>query len=421
PTHVYDKKLSSGELSLDINQQAVVKCLDAFYEDVINYKHQIGGDSPFSGNKKYTESPLGMYLYGGVGCGKTMLMDMFYNIVDIDKSRKKRVHFHEFMLDVHKQIFIQKQKTAQEGFNLNRSQPYDPIAPVAFDISRQVTLLCFDEFQVTDIADAMILKRLFFHLWKNGVVIFATSNRRPDDLYKNGLQRFHFLPFISLLKANCRIINLSSIDYRRLAIPADGDTYFSATECNTKYQMDKAYDELVSRSAGVEEKRTIEVMGRFLTFEKTCGDILDTTFQDLCARPLGAVDYLEICRNFRVVLIRDIPQMSLTMRSETRRFITLIDTLYDNNVKAIFSAETGLDDLFVAGGITEEDKHNMRVIIGDLNIKKGSRDELASLFTGEEETFAFDRVVSRIMDMRSASYWMKDQPINEPTQRAARS
>ena len=345
-----------------------------------------------------------------------MLMDLFHESCTVEN--KKRIHFHQFMLDVHKRIHAVKQSMGAKNFNLNRSQPYDPIGPVAREISSETTLLCFDEFEVTDIADAMILKCLFYHLWQNGVVVFATSNRKPDDLYKNGLQRFHFLPFIPMLQENCVPVNINSIDYRRMAMPAEGDTYFSASECDIKYEMDRVYEELVSRSNGVEGVKHIEVLGRTLTFERTCGRILDTTFHELCVKPLGAVDYLELCKNFDIFLLRDIPCITLEKRSEARRFITLIDMFYDQRVKVIFSAEASLHNLFKGGELSEYDKHHAKVMIGDLNIQQGDSNETASIFTGEEELFAFERAISRIMEMCTAAYWSETVPPNAPSNRA---
>jgi len=429
PSAIYNHKISTGELRPDPNQQAVVEHLQLFYERVRGYENESAGGGGLvsklfgvfgkssasttmqSGKreeiKKFTNSPFGLYLYGGVGCGKTMLMDLFYDTCELDL--KSRVHFHEFMHDIHKRIHQVKQAMGVKNFNLNRSQPYDPIAPVASEIGKETSLLCFDEFQVTDIADAMIIKRLFSHLWQNGVIVFATSNRKPDDLYKNGLQRIHFLPFIPLLKANCDVVNMDSIDYRMLkgASTVADRTYFAATDCNTKYEMDRMYEELVSRETSAHEgPQRIEILGRTLNFDKTCGLILDVTFSELCSRPLGAADYLQIARTFSTILLRDVPRLSLGKRSETRRFITLIDTLYDNHTHVIFSAERRLEDMFDTGEMTSEyDKHHTRVLIGDLDIKVGESNEKASLFTGEEELFAFERTRSRMTEMGSAPYW----------------
>ena len=426
PTELYDRRLQNGDLRPDGNQRVVVEHFQNLHDALARYTVRRPGALTVMKQKiadwrikyaasgrrsaprecfavKMTDAPLGLYVFGGVGCGKTMLMDLFHETCL--SHRKRRVHFHQFMLDIHRRIHKVKQSMAVEGFNLNRSQPYDPIAPVAKAISEETLLLCFDEYQVTDIADAMILKRLFSHLWKNGVVVVATSNRRPDDLYKNGLQRIHFLPFIPMLKANCKVVNIDSIDYRKLRTSLQGFTYFSAADCDAKYEMDKAYEELVSREVGEEGRQQIEVLGRTLTFEKTCGRIVDTTFDDLCNKPLGAVDYLEICRNFDVILIRDIPCISLEHRTSARRFITLIDMLYDNHIKVLFSAETQLSKLFLKGDMTEYDKHHERVLLGDLNIQAPDNHETASIFTGEEELFAFERVTSRMMEMNTAAYW----------------
>ncbi|KAM6954100.1 lactation elevated protein 1 homolog B-like [Aplochiton taeniatus] len=340
----------------------------------------------------------GFYIHGAVGTGKTMIMDMFFS--HVENSRKKRVHFNGFMLDIHKRIHRRKQSLPKR--RLGKMFTYDPISPVAMEISNETCLLCFDEFQVTDIADAMILKQLFETLFKTGVVVVATSNRPPDDLYKNGLQRDAFLPFIRVLKESCQTICLDSgIDYRRLDRTAAGKMYFLTSKPDAEAIMDALFDELALRQNNVTCPRVLEVQGREVTLEKTCGSIADCTFQELCDRPVGANDYLEMAKVFDTVFIRHVPMLTLSLKDQTRRFITLVDNFYDNKVRLVLLADVPLDRLFVTAG--GEDSRD-RQLLDDLGLG-GEAGERLTLFTGEEEVFAFQRTVSRLMEMQTEMYW----------------
>ncbi|KAM7308834.1 putative ATPase N2B isoform X2 [Ixodes scapularis] len=396
----YYRLLGQGTLKPDENQLKVAQLLRELQSNISQYapRSQSLFEKWFSGNKPVVK-PAGVYIYGAVGRGKTMLMDMFYE--SATPESKQRVHFHSFMLDVHNRIHAWKQQSAQAGLG-RKSPQYDPIPPVAEALCAQAWLLCLDEFQVTDIGDAMILKRLFSHLFNLGAVVVATSNRKPDDLYKNGLQRSSFLPFIDVLKKNCIPVALDSgIDYRIQKGAAKTSFYLIKSECDADAELNRMFKVLASQENDVIRPRILTIKGRNVEFAKACGRVLDSSFSELCDRAVGAVDYLALSQVFHTILVRDVPQLSLREKTQARRFITLVDTLYDHRVRLVMSAQVPPNQLFstVQGPntLTDENRH----LMDDLQLT----DQSASIFSGEEEMFAFDRTVSRLSEMQTENYW----------------
>lgn len=282
------------------------------------------------------EQGKSLYIFGDVGRGKSMLMDFFFQACPI--KQKRRVHFHVFMQEVHG--FIHQRRKFQKG---------DPIPALARHIRKSTLLLCFDEFNVSDIADAMILARLFDQLFKKGIIMVATSNYHPDALYKDGLQRELFLPFIALLKQSAEILELvAKEDYRLTHLKALSTTFHAPLGETGNAFLRQSYNNLTNSAAT--EPVVLQVQGRQVQFAAAHGDILFTSFQELCGRALGAADYLAIAREFNTLLLSDIPKFSLENKDEAQRFVVLIDVLYEHNVKLICTAEAPADQLYTDEG-----------------------------------------------------------------------
>lgn len=403
----YEQKVRDKVIRQDNHQYEIVKSLQRLDDDLEDYLPSSSSLwNRLLSRQANAYKPKGLYLWGSVGCGKTFLMDLFYQHCSVSDNHKKRVHFHRFMLDVHAEIHqIKMGKIRNNLANIGINDQRNPIPTVAKLISSRSWLLCLDEFQVTDVVDAMILKQLFSHLFDEGVILLATSNRCPDDLYKSGLQRSAFLPFIPMLKNNCRVKCLdSNIDYRK--VPSElKKVYFTTTKQSEDINIDSLFKVLSLAENDIVGPKVFVVNNRQVRLNKTCGGIADCEFSELCEQPLGADDYDRIGKLFHTVIIRNIPQMTIKMKSEVRRFITLIDLMYDNRVRVVFSARVPLEQLFK---LTNDDDHDhdqeSHSILDDLqiNAKEGRK---LSFISGEDEMFAYDRTVSRITEMQTNQYW----------------
>ena len=412
-TKTYQKLVQSNKLIHDPVQLGAITRLAALSNAVLEHSAPIGWIQRVLSNVVRARNPKGLYLYGSVGVGKTMIMDLFYESLPLEK--KRRTHFSKFMLDVHDRIHRERLKQPknilreEDRTNIASLSTFkqDPIYPVAAGLSEETTLLCFDEFQVTDVADAMILLRLFTELFKRGVVMVATSNRAPDDLYKHGLQRSSFLPFIPVLKEHCEIHGMtSSTDYRLIGAYSDTRTFFNLAEESSISSYNELFQRAVKKE-GMEVKETkLVFLGRELRVPESCGGVARFDFSELCEGERSAADYLQVCQYYRTVFISDIPRMGRRERDPARRFIILVDMFYDNRVYLVLSAAVGVGELFDLSGwdlvdTNRELSHTDRQLVDDL---QGTEVTTRSLFTGEEERFAAQRTLSRLRDMQSRKY-----------------
>ncbi len=344
PLERYRTLVESGALVADPAQAEVSSRLEWLSDALARSKPK--GLSVFASKPA---PPKGIYIWGGVGRGKSLLMDIFFNNTDV--APKRRVHFHEFMAEVHDRIANWRgadEKTRRRHPAASRAAPDDPMPPVASDIAAGAALLCFDEFEVRDVADAMILGRLFDALHAEGVVVVATSNRHPDDLYKDGLNWRLFRPFIETLKARLDIIHLDAArDYRldRLGL---APVYHSPLGPEADASMDRAWTLMIAGAR--EQAETLTVKGRAVTAPRTARGLARFAFADLCETPLGAADYLAIVRRYGALFIDRIPQMGPDMRNEARRFATLIDAIYESRTKLVCSAAAAPGALYQEGG-----------------------------------------------------------------------
>ena len=342
PITTYRARVAAGDIAGDPVQELAAEKLQSLHNALRTYRPasgMAGWKARFGLGRRTEEPPQGLYIFGPVGRGKSMLMDLFFETAPVD--RKRRVHFNEFMLDVHDRLH--RIRRAAKG----KPRDADLIAPLAEELADEAWLLCFDEFQVTNIADAMILRRLFEALFEAGIVVVATSNTPPGDLYAGGLQRDRFLPFIDILKARLDLLMLDGGRDYRLDRLAGRPVYHTPLGAAATAALDAAFSDLTDDAAGAPE--TVEVQGRTVEVPCAARGVARFTFDDLCARPLGAADYLALTRAFRTLIVDGIPAMGPDQRNEARRFITLIDTLYEAKTRFICAADAPPGDLYTAG------------------------------------------------------------------------
>jgi cell division protein ZapE len=347
-TEIYDSRLASGTLTPDEDQKHAMTALSGLIAQL--------AEKP----KKGQPAPRGYYFYGGVGRGKTMLMDMFFSTTKL--KEKRRVHFHAFMLEVHD--FLHERRSARKKGEAIDS---DLIA-CADKIADEARLLCFDEFHVKDVADAMILGRLFTALFARGVVMVMTSNTAPDNLYRDGLQRDRFLPFIDLLKEKLEVIHFTGATDYRLNRLRGARTYYWPADADAHAEMEKIFAAVADGAAG--SSVDISVKGRFIHVPKAAREAAWFTFSELCDTAKSAVDYLELAKIFRVFIIENVPLLDDMRHNAVLRFVTLVDTLYDHKARVALSAAAPPD----------------------------------KLYRGEMHAHAFERTASRLIEMQSKDY-----------------
>jgi len=354
PLAAYRAKLAAGELRPDPVQALAAEKLETLHIALLDYEPKAGpgfwranlGFARGLGLGGAGAPPMGLYLVGNVGRGKSMLMDLFFNTSAVPK--KRRVHFHAFMQEVHKRIH-EWRKT-----NAKKSGDADPIPPLADRLAGEAWLLCFDEFQVTNIADAVILGRLFGALFDKGVVVVATSNTAPDDLYKGGLQRELFVPAIEILKKKMDLVELDSETDYRLGRTAGMTVYHVPLGPAASAELERSFIELAGDETP--EPTDLLVLGRSVPIPLAASGAAKASFAELCEKPLGPADYAAIATHFHTLVLDGIPQFTPAMRDMTRRFVTLIDELYEHRVNLICSAAAKPDELCADGDHAKEFK-----------------------------------------------------------------
>lgn len=373
PLAHYRARLKSGDIRRDPAQALAAEKLESLHHALVGYEPAtgpVGWKERFGLSRSREEPPQGLYIYGGVGRGKSMIMDIFFRSAPV--ARKRRVHFHAFMQEVHAALNKVRRTEAEKTLSgrprgKDRSRD-DLVQGVARGLAEDALLLCFDEIQVLDIADAMILGRLFQGFFEAGVVIVGTSNRPPRDLYKDGLQRELFLPFIELLTKKLDVLELDSgVDYR-LETMRSMNVFLTPLGADTEARLRASFARL-THGADVGPD-TLTVNGRAVHIPMASDDIAFASFAELCERPLGPADYLAIATKYDVLFLSRVPELKPEKRNEAKRFVTLVDALYEHRVKLICSSERQPEDLYPSG----------------------------------QGAFEFERTVSRLHEMQSDTY-----------------
>jgi cell division protein ZapE len=360
----YRTLVADGRLEADPAQVELAARLDRLAAGLAGYRpgRRAGALSRLIGARP-NGAPRGLYIHGAVGRGKTLMMDVFFEAAPL--ALKRRVHFHAFMADVHARVHRWRQMR-KRGDIVGE----DPIAPVAAALAGEAWLLCFDEFGVRDIADAMILGRLFTALFAAGVVVVATSNVAPGDLYKDGLNRSLFLPFVALMRERLDVVELAARTDFRLEKLKRAPVYYCPDDARAEAALDATFLSLTGAPRGA--PMDIALLGRILRVPQAIDGVARFSFDEICRRPLGAADYLAVAERFHTLIVDRIPALRPDERNEARRFITLVDALYDMRVKLIASAAAEPADLYLA--------------------PEGA------------EAFEFARAASRLIEMRSVDY-----------------
>jgi cell division protein ZapE len=338
---LYEALVSAGKVERDPAQQHLLARLVALEQRLATHR-SVRRSRPAGwlfGSRNHTDSGTGLYIFGDVGRGKTMLMDLFFEASPV--VRKRRTHFHEFMADVHERARVLRQK-----LKYGEIADDDPIRLAAAELAEESWLLCFDEFHVTDIADAMILGRLFARLFDLGVVVVATSNMAPGELYRDGLNRALFLPFIAMIEKQMEVHELAARADFRLEKLAGQPVWHVPADDDAAAALDRAWRRLVGSGSGVPQE--LSVKGHRLRVPRAAMGVARFFFHDLCEQPLAAADYLRIAHEFHTVLLDRVPVMDYDRRNAAKRFIILIDTFYDHAVKLVASAEAEPDALYRA-------------------------------------------------------------------------
>jgi cell division protein ZapE len=360
----YRLLVEKGAIRRDPQQERVLAALDRLIFDIARSRLATKSSSLgwLFGGRSANRPIRGLYVHGSVGTGKTMLMDMFFDCLPV--KAKRRSHFNDFMADIHDRIDAHR-KAVRNG----EAKGNDPIPPVAKAVAKEARVLCFDEFSVTDIADAMILSRLFTALFAEGVVLVATSNVAPDDLYRDGLNRQLFLPFVDVLKAHAEVVRLGGADYRQEKL-ARMPVYVTPLGKDADRLMDEAWNAMTGGTR--EEPVEMEVKGRIVTVPRAAHGAARFTFEELCQKPHGARDYLAIMARFDTLFLDRVPVMADAHRNEVKRFILLVDVLYDRHMR-LFASAAAMPEKLYAG-------------------RRGT------------EAFEFERTASRLAEMQSRDW-----------------